>query len=371
MKVPCTIMRGGTSKGIILRADTLPADAAARDDIILKIFGSPDRRQINGIAGADPLTSKLALIAPPSRADADIDYTFADVLIDKPVVDYSGYCGNVTSAVAAYAVDEGFARPMEPVTVVRIHNTNTHRIIKATVLVKDGHPLEHGDVAIAGVPGTAAPIYLDFADTAGSISGKLLPAGVTVELQAHKTVRATICDVGNPMVFVRADDFAISPQATVDELNARRDLLDALEGVRCQAATYLGLIKDGRPVSASIPSVAIVGAPGNYIAYSSNEKISADNMDFWSREIFIGSIHKAFGVSETVSAAVAALIPGSVVHDVTRTGAAERGRVRLGHPSGVIVADVIVDLTPQGPVLRKVSIVRTARRIMDGNVNVS
>jgi len=371
MKVPCTIMRGGTSKGIILRADTLPADAAARDDIILKIFGSPDRRQINGIAGADPLTSKLALIAPPSRADADIDYTFADVLIDKPVVDYSGYCGNVTSAVAAYAVDEGFVRPVEPVTTVRIHNTNTRRIIKAAVMVKDGHSLEQGDVAIAGVPGTAAPIYLDFADTAGSISGKLLPAGVTVELRAHKSIRATICDVGNPMVFVRAEDFAIAPQATVDELNARRDLLDAFEDLRCQGAAFLGFIKDGRAVSASVPSVAIVAAPADYMSYSSNQKIFAGDMDFWCREIFIGSIHKAFGVSETVAAAVAALIPGSVVHDVTRAGAAERGRVRLGHPSGIIAADVAVDLTPQGPLLRKVSVVRTARRIMDGHVHVS
>jgi methylitaconate Delta-isomerase len=370
MKVPCTIMRGGTSKGIILRAETLPSDPAVRDEIILKIFGSPDRRQINGIAGADPLTSKLALISPPSRPDADIDYTFADVLIDKPVVDYSGYCGNVTSAVAVYAVDEGFVRPIEPMTTVRIHNTNTHRIIKATLMVKDGHPLDRGDVAIAGVPGTAAPIYLDFADTAGSISGKLLPAGVTVELQAPDSIHATICDVGNPMIFVRAEDFAVSPQATVDELNANTKLMEKFDQIRRQGALYLDLIRDGQPISASIPSVAIVGSPADYVSYSTGEFIRASEMDFWSREIFIGSIHKAFGVSETVCAAVAALIPGSIVQSVTRAGAVERGRVRIGHPSGVIEAEAAIDIGAQGPLLRKVSVVRTARRILDGQVYV-
>jgi 2-methylaconitate cis-trans-isomerase PrpF len=370
MKVPCTIMRGGTSKGIILRAETLPADPAVRDDIILKIFGSPDRRQINGIAGADPLTSKLALIAPPSRPDADIDYTFADVLIDQPVVDYSGYCGNVTSAVAAYAVEEKFVSPVEPVTVVRIHNTNTRRIIKAQVTVKNGRVVEEGDAVIAGVPGSAAPIHLDFADTAGSISGKLMPAGVTIELKSGKPIRATILDVGNPMVFVHAGDFGVSTDASVDSLNARSDLLDAFEDIRLQGARYLGLVKDGRAVSASIPSVALVAAPAGYTAYSSGQSIAAESMDFWAREIFIGSIHKAFGVSETVCTAVAALIPGSIVNEVTRPGAAERGRVRLGHPSGVIEAQVAVDLTADGPVLRKVSVLRTARRIMDGHVYV-
>lgn len=363
-------MRGGTSKGIILRADTLPADPAIRDSIILKIFGSPDRRQIDGLAGADPLTSKLALIGPPSRPDADIDYTFADVLIEQPVVDYSGYCGNVTSAVAAYAVDEGFVAPTEPMTFVRIHNTNTRRIIKATVMVKDGRAADEGSVELAGVPGTSAPIHLDFADTAGSISGKLLPAGMTVELQGSKPVTATILDVGNPLVFVRAEDFDVSTSESVDEINARRDLLELLDRLRVQGAEYLGLLKHGKATSASVPSVALVAGPAGYKAYGSGQSISPDNMDFWCREIFMGSVHKAIGVSETVCATVAALIPGSVVHDVARRGTGRNGIVRLGHPSGVIEAQVEVDTTGESPVLRKVSVVRTARRILDGNVYV-
>ena len=370
MKVPCTIMRGGTSKGIILRADALPADPQARDNIILKIFGSPDRRQIDGLAGADPLTSKLALIGPPSRPDADIDYTFADVLIDQPVVDYSGYCGNVTSAVAAYAVDEGFVAATEPRTFVRIHNTNTRRIIKAEVMVKDGRAADEGNVELAGVPGTAAPIHLDFADTAGSISGKLLPAGVTVQLQGTKPVTATILDVGNPLVFVHAEDFGVSTGHSVDEINACGDVLELLDRIRVQGAEYLGLLKNGKATSASVPSVALVAAPAGYKAFGSGEPISPESMDFWCREIFMGSVHKAIGVSETVCAAVAALIQGSVVHDVARRGTGANGTVRLGHPSGVIEAQVEVDTTSETPTLRKVSVVRTARRIMDGHVYV-
>lgn len=370
MKVPCTIMRGGTSKGIILRADTLPADPETRDSIILKIFGSPDRRQIDGLAGADPLTSKLALIGPPSRPDADIDYTFADVLIEQPIVDYSGYCGNVTSAVAAYAVDEGYVAATEPRTVVRIHNTNTKRIIKAEVMVKDGRAADDGNVELAGVPGTAAPIHLDFADTAGSISGRLLPAGRTVQLQGAGPITATILDVGNPLLFVRAEDFGVSTGDSVEEINARGDLLEVLDRIRVQGAEYLGLVKNGKATSASVPSVALVAAPSGYKAYGSGKSISSDSMDFWCREIFMGSVHKAIGVSETVCATVAALIQGSVVHEIARRGTGDNGTVRLGHPSGIIEAQVEVDTATEKPVVRKVSVVRTARRILDGHVYV-
>ena len=370
MKVPCTIMRGGTSKGIILRAETLPRDAAARDAIILRIFGSPDRRQIDGLGGADPLTSKLALVGPPSRGDADIDYTFADVLIEKPVVDYSGYCGNVTAAVAAYAIDEGFAKAAEPTATVRIHNTNTRRVIRAEVMVRDGRVVEDGVVEIAGVPGSGAPIHLDFADTAGSISGRLLPAGTSLDLLAPMPIRATIVDAGNPMVFVRADALGVDTTDGPDEIDRRKDLLEKLAAIRVAAAAHLGLVRSGRAVSESIPAVGIVSAPADYRAYSSRRPIAADEMDLWSCEFFLGSIHKAYGVSETVCTAVAALIPGTIVHDVTRPEASARGGVRLGHPNGVIEAKAAVDLTPQGPVVRKVSVVRTARRILDGYVHV-
>jgi methylitaconate Delta-isomerase len=370
MKIPCTIMRGGTSKGIILRADSLPSDPATRDAIILRIFGSPDRRQIDGLAGADPLTSKLALIGPPSRPDADIDYTFADVLIQQPAVDYSGYCGNIASAVAAYAVDEGFVRIAEPVTVVRIHNTNTKRLIKATVRVENGRVVERGDAVIAGVPGSAAPILLDFADTAGSFTGRLLPIGTSVNLPGPDGVRASVLDVGNPMVLVPAAAFGVATTDGLDELNGRAELLQALAELRVAGARALGLVKHGRPISENVPAVALVAAPADYASYSTGEAIASEIMDLWAREFFLGSFHKTYGVSETVCTVVAASIPGTVVHNVTRAGTAARGTVRVGHPSGVIAAKLKLDLTPDGPALREVTILRTARRLLDGQAYV-
>jgi 2-methylaconitate cis-trans-isomerase PrpF len=366
MKIPCTIMRGGTSKGIILRPDNLPSDPAARDAIILRIFGSPDRRQIDGLGGADPLTSKLALVGPPSRADADIDYTFADVLIQDATVDYSGYCGNITSAVAAYAVDEGFAPITEPVTIVRIHNTNTKRLITASVPVERGRAVERGDVIIAGVPGSGAPILLDFADTSGSFTGRLLPAGITTNLPGPGGVVASVLDVGNPMVFVPAAAFGVDVNDGLEELNGRKELLRALTDLRIAGARILGLFQNGQPTSESVPAVALVAAPADYTSYSTGQMIAAETMDLWAREFFLGSFHKAYGVSETVCTAVAASIPGTVVHVVAREPAARRGAVRIGHPSGVIDATVKLDLSPEGPVLRKVTIQRTARRLLDG-----
>jgi methylitaconate Delta-isomerase len=199
----------------------------------------------------------------------------------------------------------------------------------------------------------------------------LLPAGRTVQLQgASGAITATILDVGNPLVFVRAEDFGVGTGESVDEINSRKDLLDLLDRVRVQGAEHLGVVKNGKATSASVPSVALIAPPAGYKAYGSGKSISADSMDFWCREIFMGSVHKAIGVSETVCATVAALIEGSVVHAAARRGTGRTGPVRLGHPSGIIEAQVEVDATPDGPVVRKASVVRTARRIMDGHVYV-
>jgi 2-methylaconitate cis-trans-isomerase PrpF len=173
----CVIMRGGTSKAVFLRENDLPKDKALRDKIILSVFGSPDVRQIDGLGGADVLTSKLAIIGPSSRSDADVDYLFAQVGIDKPVVDYKGNCGNISSAVGPFAIDEGLVRANEPMTTVRINQVNTNRLIVAEVPVIKGKAAVEGELAIDGVPGTGAPITLDFSDTAGSVTGKLLPTG--------------------------------------------------------------------------------------------------------------------------------------------------------------------------------------------------
>ena len=182
MRIPCVIMRAGTSKGIFIKENDLPKDQALRDKTILAIFGSPDVRQIDGLAGADPLTSKLAIIGPSTRDDADVDYTFGQVSIDGTVIDYSGNCGNISSGVGPFAIDESMVRAEEGVTMVRIHNTNTGKILRAEVEVRDGKAVVSGNCKIDGVPGTSAPILMDFASTAGAATGKLLPTGNVVDV---------------------------------------------------------------------------------------------------------------------------------------------------------------------------------------------
>lgn len=182
LRVRCAILRGGTSKGIFLHENDLPRDRVLRDRMILAIFGSPDVRQIDGLGGADPLTSKLAIIGPSSRPDADVDYTFGQVSIKEPLIDYSGNCGNISAAVGPFAIDEGLVRAQEPVTYVRIHNTNTGKIIVAEVPVQNGKAKVTGDYQIDGVPGTGAKIMLDFAGTAGAATGRLLPTGRPIDV---------------------------------------------------------------------------------------------------------------------------------------------------------------------------------------------
>jgi len=178
--IRCTIMRGGTSKGIFLHRNDLPQDPVLRDKVIMRIFGAPDPREIDGIAGAELLTSKLALIGPSTRPDCDVDYLFGQVSMVEPMIDYKSNCGNVSSAVGPFAIDEGMVDAVEPITKVRIHQVNTGKVIIAEVPVKDGRAVVEGKHRIDGVPGTGAKIILDWADAAGSLTGKLLPTGKVV-----------------------------------------------------------------------------------------------------------------------------------------------------------------------------------------------
>lgn len=201
-RIRTAIMRGGTSRALFVMRNELPADPAVRDRVILRLYGSPDVRQIDGLAGADPLTSKLAIIGPPTRPDADVDYTFGQVSITDAFVDYAGNCGNISSAVGPYAIDEGLVDPVEPVTTVRIHQTNTQCILLAHVPVRNGKAAVEGDYHIDGVPGTGARIALDFADTEGSITGRLLPTGNPVdrlEVPGVGPIELSLVDAGTPV----------------------------------------------------------------------------------------------------------------------------------------------------------------------------
>lgn len=370
MSVPCTIMRGGTSKGIFIHSDDLPKDAKKRDEIILGIFGSPDVRQIDGLGGADPLTSKLAVIGPTSHPEADVDYTFCQVGIDQPVLDFSGNCGNISSGVGPFAIDKSLVAVTEPVTTVRIHNTNTGKILVAEVEVVDGRAKTSGDCKIAGVPGTGSPIMLNFAGTAGSVTGKLLPTENVVDLceLGSKSLEVSIVDCANPMVFVRAEDMGISGTEGPNEIDGNETLLQNLEDIRCWAAIKLGMAANSTEAtekSPAFPMIAMVSKPSEYRDFTSGNTIREQDVSLVSRLMFMQVLHKTYAGTGTICTGVAAKISGTIVNQMVSEP--ENLKIlRIGHPAGVISIEVEVkdfDVT-------RAAISRTARRIMDGHVYI-
>lgn len=370
LRIPCVIMRGGTSKGIFIKSNHLPQDNELRDETIMAIFGSPDIRQIDGLGGADPLTSKLAVIGPSSHSDADVDYTFAQVSIDQSVVDYSGNCGNISSAVGPFAIDEGFVNAVEPFTRVRIHNTNTGKILIAEVEVKDGKAKVTGNCKIAGVPGSGSKIMLNFAGTAGSATGKLLPTGNVVDMidTPSGCIEASIVDCANPMVFVRAEDMGIKGTESPQEIDGNAALLRHLEEIRSRVAVLLGMAvspADATAKSPAFPMIAMVSKPSDYVAFTNGKSIGAKDVSLVSRLMFMQVLHKTYAGTGTVCTGAAAKISGTIVNEMI-SESATGDTVRIGHPAGVISLEARVE---DGRVERA-AFARTARRIMEGHVLV-
>lgn len=370
-RIPCVIMRGGTSKAMFLKANHLPQDPAERDKTILAIFGSPDIRQIDGLGGADPLTSKLAIIAPATHPGADIDYTFGQVSITAPYIDYTGNCGNISSAVGPFAIDEGFVAAREPLTTVRIHNTNTGRILVAEVPTVNGRARVNGDCKIDGVPGTGARIMMDFSGTAGSATDRLLPTGKPVDTIATSKgpLQVSIVDVSNPCVFIRAKDIGMTGRETPQQVNGNGALLSLLEEIRAQAAVMIGMAPDVQTAtqkSPAFPMIAFVAPAADYIDFTTGQTIAAAQVDFLSRMMFMQVLHKTYPGTGTACTGAAAKIPGTLVHEAI-PHIDDISVVRIGHPAGVIEIEAAVD----GGELVRAAFSRTARRIMEGYVFVS
>lgn len=363
----CTILRGGTSKGIFLMEEDLPREHGLRDRIILAIFGSPDIRQIDGLGGADSLTSKLALIAPSNEAGREVHYTFGAVGIDKPFVDYSANCGNISSAVAPYAIEQGLVRAVEPFTTVRIFNTNTQKMIYAKIPVKKGKVVSDGDYVIDGVPGTGAKIELSFMDPGGATTGKLLPTGNArdvVRLDSGEEFTLTIVDAGNPTAFVSASELGLQGTELPDPFEQEAGTKKKLESLREKVAELMGI-----PCSPSIPKISFVSPPQDYTSVTGKE-IKKGEIDFVARVMAMGKMHKTFAITASIPAAIAAVIPDSVVHHVTGGSSSMERTILIGHPSGQM--DVKVEARKQGNQVHVVSctIGRTARKIMEGRVYI-
>ncbi len=363
IRIPFVLMRGGTSKAVFVRGSALPANHTERDVTVLVLFGSPDRRQVDGLGGADLLTSKLAIIDPPSRPDADLDYTFAQVSITEPVVDYDINCGNISAAVGAYAVDEALVEVVEPVTVVRIHNTNTGRILRAEVPVVAGFAAVEGPYEVHGVPGSGAPIALDFGQTGGGITGSLLPTGNEMDVLETSLgpVEATIIDLANLTVFFDAG--AVGMVGTEGPSEITLDHLAAVAAVKQAAATLLGMPTDGLT-----PVPAIVSEPADYSSYGSGDHVTATDVDLVARVVGgrPAGLHKAYPGTLAACTGVAARMPGSTVHRVTRDQRPGDAELRIGHTSGVMPVRARISRGGDGWAVEEAVYHRTARRLAEG-----
>lgn len=371
-RIRTVIMRGGTSRALFVNEADLPVDRAERDKVILALFGTPDRRQIDGLGGADVLTSKFAMIGPPTRDDADVDYTFVQVGIGSPTLDYNGNCGNISAAVGPYAIEEGLVRASEPVTRVRIHNTNTGKILVAHVPVTDGEVIIEGETAIAGVPGTGSGILLDYAATVGAVSGRFFPTGSTtdeLEVSGIGRLRVTLADVANPVIYVKADDIGLTGTESPEDFDNDRELNRRLEAIRCQAAVAFGMTAAAGSATMEcslFPLLTVVQAPRSYVAFGTDEKVEEDMVDIVVRMQALQQTHKTYAGTGTANLGATAMVPGTVVHEVLSDRPKSTGTVRFGHPSGVAIVEAVVEERDGEWQTKKVGYERTARRLMEG-----
>jgi hypothetical protein len=375
-RVRAVFVRGGTSRALVFHARDLPA-REAWDPIFLAALGSPDPhgRQLDGLGGGISSLSKVAVVGPPTRPDADVDYTFGQVEVTRPVVDYRGNCGNISSAIGPFAIDEGLVPAREPETTVRIHNTNTRKLIHARVPVADGAAAVRGEFVLDGVAGTGARIALDFLDPGGAVTGRLLPTGEprdALAVPGLPALSASLVDATNPMVFVRAKDLGLEGTEAPEDLDGRPGLAERLEAIRAAAAVRMGLARtpeEATRASAAVPKVAVVAPPAAYRTLA-GATVGPEAVDVVARVVSMGKVHRAFALTGAMCLAIAARIPGTVVHEAAAPGEPVAD-VRIGHPSGVLPVAARVERAADGAArARTVTVYRTARRLMEGAVLV-
>jgi 4-oxalomesaconate tautomerase len=341
--IPCLWMRGGTSKGAYFMARDLPSDPAERDHLLLRLMGSPDPRQIDGLGGGDPLTSKVAILSPPSRPDADVDYLFLQVFVDQALVSDAQGCGNILAAVGPAAIERGLVPAQDGETPVRIHMLNSGEVALARIQTPNGRVRYSGQAAIDGVPGTAAPVALMFQNIAGSMCGALLPSGQVVD--RIDGVDCTLIDNGMPCVVMAAADFGLTGQETREALEADLSLKARIEAIRLQAGQRMNL---GDVTGKSVPKMTLVSAP-------------TQGGTIGTRSFIPHRAHAGIGVFAAVSVATACTLAGSPAARLARLPA--DGRFLIEHPTGA--AEVLIETDAGGQVIGAGTL-RTARKLMDG-----
>jgi 2-methylaconitate cis-trans-isomerase PrpF len=351
-KIPCVIMRGGTSRGPFFKLSDLPADVPTRDAVLLAVMGSPHEIQVDGIGGSHSVTSKVAMISKSKRPDADVDYLFAQVQITEMLVDTKPNCGNMLVAVGPYAIEAGLLAARDGETPVRIFNVNTQSLVEAIVQTPGGRVTYEGDAAIDGVPGTAAPVGINFRSAIGAVTGKMLPTGRPSDVVDG--IEVSCVDIAMPVVLVRAEALGKSGHEAAVELDADRALLARMETIRRKAGELMGM---GDVSKSVVPKMALLSGSrsGGIIA---------------SRYFVPESCHKSHPVTGTVCIACACAIPGTVAAQMATLPQAPQGMVKIEHPSGMIVIDLDADFAGGRQELRRAALIRTARRIFEGSVFV-
>lgn len=376
-KFPCVFMRGGTSKGCMFLKEDLPS-REQWDDIFVQAMGSPDPKQIDGLGGCVSSNNKIVVVNRSERPGIDVDYIVGQSIVGERKIDYKSNCGNMTAATAPFAVEMGLVEHLsEPTTIVHMFNLNTNKAIDVEVPVKDGTFNNEGTCSIAGIDGTAGELKVNFLNPAGSKTGKLFPTGQameTLDIGEFGTIEATILDVSNPIVLVRAEDVGATGTELPSEIDSDRKLSAMLEAIRGAACVKMGFAKDLQDAttnSPAVPKVGFVTTPKSYTEIG-KKPVSAEEMDVCARVISVFKCHKAAPLTSASAISVAAFVPGTLVHELAAPAAGQK-TVRIGHPSGVMTMyPYIEDCTQPLNSIRVsgVAVQRTARRIMDGTLYI-
>ena len=366
--LPAVFMRGGTSKGLFFHRRDLPAERADWDALFLAALGSPDPhgRQLDGMGGGISSLSKVVVVSPSARPGVDVDYLFGQVVVDRALVDYGSNCGNLSAAVGPFAVDEGLVQAPDGEAALTLYNCNLGQTIETRFAVADGRAVVEGETVLDGVAGQGAPIQLSFLEPGGAVTGRLLPTGRVrdvLDVPGAGPIDATLIDASTALVIVRAETLGLSGVDLPDAIEADHALAARLEAIRRAGALAMGLA----PETASVPKVAFVAPPADASTLS-GARLSAGSVDLSARAVSMGRPHRALPLTAALALAAAARIPGTLAAEAARPTDGSTS-VRLGHPSGV--AEVAVDLAEVDPPhIARLSVTRTARRLMEGRVLV-
>ena len=372
--IKATYYRGGTSKGVFFQKKDLPtSDQNKLNELFLKVIGSPDtnQRQLNGMGGGVSSVSKCVIISPSERDDADIDYNFIQIAIDKPIAEWNNNCGNLSGAVGPYAVQEGIIKPKEGENLVRIYQVNTDKIIHSTFQVKDGKPLIEGDYSIAGVHGAGSKVRLDYIEPGGSGTGKLLPTGNVIdeiEIKDYGKIKVSIVDAATPLVYLLAEDIGLKGTETPDELDAKTDKMNLIQKIRRKSAHIIGLSNSENEAPMNTPRIGIVTSPKDYVSLDKT-KISSNDQDITTRMFSMEKTHKAIMGTAGVNIGVAAAIDGTIPNKVKRKNS-DPLELRAGNPSGIMTAGAIIENKNGKPFAKSAIFFRTFRPLMRGEVLV-